>query len=148
MLVIKAFESVDPVNDHRWMPDGDGQWFLPHFIDLKNNTYSGYWYANKHCVEGEHTHSGISFGTMLRGKILILCEGKRYTISKNHNFLMEPNVLHSAELIPSDSGFLTFGTVVGVTDHNGEKSDAKSYYDRVREHYLKQGIERSDYFYR
>lgn len=139
-ILIEAIENIDPKKDHRWVPDGDGQWFLPHFLDIKNNSYSGYWFTRKQCIEESHFHSGISFGVMFYGKMQLMIREKEYEIAEEENFFVPPNTPHIARLIPSDKGFLTFGTIVGTTTYNNEISDVKSYYELVHNHYLKHGL--------
>lgn len=139
-LVIQALDFIDPACDPKWVPDGDDQWFLPCFLDLKNNTYSGYWYAKQYCVESEHYHTGISSGTVLKGKIVLKCNDEKLEVTENKNFFMNANILHSGEIIPNQNIFLCFGTIVGETNYHHEKLDTKTYYDAVISHYTKHNI--------
>lgn len=139
MILIHEFDDINPLIDHTWVPDGPDQWFLPTYIDLLNNSYSGYWYCLNKSIEDLHYHTGISQGLVLRGKIDFLIDNKKISIDQHKTFLLPPNTLHSAVLIPTEKGFLFFGTVVGTTHYQNtnEIIDANQYLQLVRQHYQK-----------
>jgi hypothetical protein len=141
-FLIKEINSIDPSKDKQWVPDGENMWFLPIVLDFINQTYSGYWYGTKHAVEDKHYHTGLAQGTVLQGKMLLFYDDKKLTLKSHDSFLLPPNTIHSADMIPGEKGFLIFGIIVGQTRYidNNEFLDVESYYDSVIRHYNSFGL--------
>lgn len=132
---------IDLEHDRKWVPDGENMWFLPCVLDFVNNCYSGYWYGTKNSFEEEHAHTGITHGTVLRGEVLLFCNGEKSVIKQNESFLLPPHILHSAELNIGPEGFLFFGIVVGSSNYvNHDVHDVASYYAEVSKYYLAHGV--------
>lgn len=141
LYLLKNLNKINPKADHRWVPDGKNIWFLPCILDLINDTYAGYWYANKTYTEKLHQHTAISEGYVFYGEFRLRCNNKNFSIKKNSGFILPPNIPHTAKLIPEKQGFLYFGTVVGQAVYKNETLDAKSYYDEVIKHYRKHRVD-------
>jgi hypothetical protein len=147
-FLINPNETADPLQDKRWVPDGEDMWFLPYVLDRVNNTYSGYWYGVCHSFEEQHYHTGIAQGTVLQGKMRLECEGGKLTLKKQDSFLLPPHTIHSADLIPNEKGFLIFGIIVGKTHYlsGSEILDVDSYYDKVVQYYSNNKVSMENIF--
>ncbi len=141
-FLITAFDKTNPKNDLHWVPDGENMWFLPCILGLVNHTYSGYWYGTQRSFEDQHYHTGIAQGTVLHGEMFLDCGNEKLTLKSSDSFLLPPNTVHSADMIPDEKGFLFFGIVVGKAHYinNHETLDVTSYYDLVTKHYSKHGL--------
>lgn len=142
-FLIKPIASINPSQDRYWIPDGENMWFLPCVLDLINQTYSGYWYGSKDSVEDKHYHTGIAQGTVLHGEMQLICKNKKLTLKPNDSFLLPPNTIHSAKMIPDEKGFLIFGIIVGNTNYIDDEEflGAAEYYELVTKYYSNYNID-------
>ncbi len=80
--------------------------------------------------------------TIFYGEMILACNNEETLFKPQSSFLLPPDIIHSADMIPDERGFLIFGIIVGTTHYvnSDESLDINSYYDLVSKHYLKHNL--------
>ena len=139
--------SADNVLDKYWVKECDGLWFKPVRLDAIHGYYTGYWYADRASVGGQHYHSGSTHGISLYGKMIFTDKNDNViTVESNEYFYIPPGVTHKAEIIADPKGFLFYSTVEGdiiYFDDDGRpknKIDVFDYIDLLEQHFQENNL--------